>query len=72
MRFSVSAFLVGIKNSRYTSEHLHDERFPVHQIELLHRIFDSRCHQFIGLMQRIDLKERRHYHEVPEVVLDLE
>lgn len=65
MRLSISAFLIGVKNGRYTSEHLHDERFPIHQIKLLHRIFDGRCHQFIGLMQRIDLKERRHDHEVP-------
>lgn len=60
----VSAGLVGVQDRRNTSKHLKNEGLSIHEIKLLDRVFDSRSDQLVGLMRRVELKQRRHYQQI--------
>lgn len=64
MGFTICALFIGVQNSRYRPEHLQYKRLTVHQIELFDSVLDCGGYQFIGLVKRIDLQERWHYHEI--------
>lgn len=66
MRFTIRSLLISVQNGRHRAEHLQNERFAIHQVELLDRVLDRCGNQFIGLMQRIDLQQSWHYHKVSE------
>lgn len=64
MRISISSSLIRIQHSRNRPKHLQYKRFPIHQIELLHRILDGSSDQTVRLMIGINLQQRRHDKEV--------
>lgn len=52
---AVDTGLVGIQYRRYTSKHLKDKRFSVHQVKLLNGVFYRSSYQFVSLMSRVQL-----------------
>lgn len=75
VRLPVGAVFVGVEDGGDGAEHLQDEGLPVEQVELLDRVLDGGGDELVRLVQRVDLEQRGHNHEVAiggEDVLEVE